>query len=104
MMSWAPRTTHAGRTGAVLNGRGIAYVHYEQAENYVAMGIEVAVERATGIGRVLRVACTHDRGLMLNPDTMRTQVEGCILQTLSRTLFAEVTFDRSRVTSTDWAR
>lgn len=40
---------------------------------------------------------------MINPDAVRAQVEGCILQTLSRTLFEEVTFDRSRVTSTDWA-
>jgi nicotinate dehydrogenase subunit B len=40
---------------------------------------------------------------MINPDAVRAQVEGCILQTLSRTWFEEVTFDRSRVTSTDWA-
>jgi CO/xanthine dehydrogenase Mo-binding subunit len=40
---------------------------------------------------------------MINPDAVRAQVEGCILQTLSRTLFEEVTFDRARVTSTDWA-
>ena len=40
---------------------------------------------------------------MINPDAVQAQVEGCILQTLSRTLFEEVTFDRSRVTSTDWA-
>ena len=81
----------------------MAYVHYKQAENYVAMGVEVEVERATGTVRVLRVACAHDCGLMINPDAVRAQVEGCILQTLSRTLFEEVTFDRSRVTSTDWS-
>ncbi len=40
---------------------------------------------------------------MINPDAVRAQVEGCILQTLSRTLFEEVTFDRSKVTSTDWS-
>jgi nicotinate dehydrogenase subunit B len=34
---------------------------------------------------------------------VHAQVEGCILQTLSRTLFEEVTFDRARVTSTDWS-
>ena len=86
-----------------LNGRGIAYVRYKQAENYVAMGMNVAVEPSTGAVRVLRVACAHDCGLIINPDAVRAQVEGCILQTLSRTLFEEVIFDRSRVTSTDWA-
>ena len=103
MMAWAPRARSVGGGDAVLHGRGIAYVHYKQSENYVAMGIEVTVERATGTVRVLRVACAHDCGLMINPDAVRAQVEGCILQTLSRTLFEEVTFDRARVTSTDWA-
>ena len=35
-------------TAAVLTGRGIAYVHYKHEETIVAMGMEVAVERATG--------------------------------------------------------
>jgi nicotinate dehydrogenase subunit B len=103
MMAWTPRTASAPGDGAVLNGRGMAYVHYKQRENYIAMGMEVAVERATGAVRVLRVACAHDCGLMINPDAVRAQVEGCILQTISRTIFEEVTFNRERVTSTDWA-
>ncbi len=106
MMQWSPRCRSAAltaRNGSTLSGRGIAYVHYKQAENYVAMAMDVTVEPASGAIRVLRVACAHDCGLMINPDAVHAQVEGCILQTLSRTLFEEVTFDRSRVTSTDWA-
>jgi nicotinate dehydrogenase subunit B len=103
MMSWTPRVSPRERDNDRLEGRGIAYVHYKQAENYVAMGVEASVERSTGAVRVLRVACAHDCGLMINPDAVHAQVEGCILQTLSRTLFEEVTFDRARVTSTDWA-
>ena len=67
------------------------------------MGMEVEVERASGIVRVTRVVCAHDCGMMVNPDAVRAQVEGSILQTLSRTLFEQVTFDRAAVTSTDWA-
>src|SRR6266567_5196465 len=37
------------------------------------------------------------------PRWVRAQTEGCILQTLSRVLKEEVKFDRSRVTSVDWA-
>ncbi len=103
MMQWAPRGASPSRSGKTLSGRGIAYLRYKQAENYVAMGMSVEVEPSTGAVRVLRVACAHDCGLMINPDAVRAQVEGCILQTLSRTLFEEVTFDRSRVTSADWA-
>ena len=85
------------------DGRGIAYVHYKQNENYVAIGMEVAVERATGVIRVSRVVCAHDCGLVVNPDALKNQIEGCIVQTISRTLHEEVTFDRARVTSVDWA-
>ena len=66
------------------------------------MGMEVAVERASGRIKVERVACAHDCGQMINPDGVRAQVEGSILQTLSRALMEEVRFDRSRVTSVDW--
>lgn len=88
---------------AVLRGRGISYVHYKQTENYVAMAMEVEVERATGAIRVISVVCAHDCGLMINPDGTRAQIEGSILQTLSRALHEQVTFDTRAVTSTNWA-
>ena len=103
MMGWTSRRERAVGGGAILRGRGIAYVHYKQTENYVGMGMEVEVGRTSGIVRVTRVVCAHDCGMMVNPDAVRAQVEGSILQTLSRTLFEQVTFDRSAVTSTDWA-
>jgi CO/xanthine dehydrogenase Mo-binding subunit len=104
-MAWAPRPAprRADATARVPTGRGVAYVHYKHSENHVAIGMEVAVERATGRVRVTRVVCAHDCGLMINPDCVKSQIEGNILQTLSRTLFEEVTFDRFRVTSVDWA-
>jgi CO/xanthine dehydrogenase Mo-binding subunit len=98
MTGWKPRT-FPGRSGT---GRGIAYMRYKQAENYVAMAMEVTVDRSSGKIAVRRVACAHDCGLVVNPDSLRNQIEGCILQTLSRSLHEEVKFDRSRVTSVDW--
>ena len=83
-------------------GRGIAYCHYKHSETYVGMAMEVEVERASGKIHVRRVACAHDCGLVINPDALRAQIEGNILQALSRTLFEEVEFDSSRVTSTTW--
>jgi nicotinate dehydrogenase subunit B len=44
----------------------------------------------------------HDCGLIINPDGLRNQIEGNVIQAISRTLKEEVTFDRSRVTSLDW--
>jgi nicotinate dehydrogenase subunit B len=103
-MKWQPHPSpQAEGKAAFARGRGIAYVHYKQQETYVAMGMEVAVDRESGTIRVERVVCAHDCGQMINPDGVRAQVEGSILQTLSRTLKEEVTFDRSRVTSVDWS-
>jgi CO/xanthine dehydrogenase Mo-binding subunit len=64
------------------------------------MGMEAAVDRASGDIRVERVVCAHDCGQIINPDGVRAQVEGSILQTLSRAL---VKLDRSRVMSVDWS-
>jgi nicotinate dehydrogenase subunit B len=104
LMNWQSRPSSGrDRDSAVVRGRGIAYIHYKHNETYVAMGMEVAVERASGRIRVERVACAHDCGQIINPDGVRAQVEGSILQTLSRVLMEEVQFDRSRVTSVDWS-
>jgi nicotinate dehydrogenase subunit B len=105
MIEWQARPSPNPKAaqGGVLVGRGFAYMRYKQTENYVAMAMEVAVERSSGKIAVRRVVCAHDCGLVVNPDALRNQIEGSIVQTLSRTLHEEVKFDRSRVTSLDWA-
>ena len=93
-----PSPNPQARQGDLLVGRGIAYMRYKQAENCVAMAMamDVAVEPATGRITVTRVTGAHDCGLVVNPDALKNQIEGCIVQTLSRALHEEVTFDRSR--------
>jgi CO/xanthine dehydrogenase Mo-binding subunit len=104
MMKWQPQAYQlASTSNAIARGRGFAYIHYKHSESYVGMGMEVAVERATGRIAVERVACAHDCGQIINPDGVRAQIEGSILQTISRVLMEEVMFDRSRVLSVDWA-
>jgi CO/xanthine dehydrogenase Mo-binding subunit len=104
MMKWQPRPSPgATKNAEVARGRGMSYVHYKHNETLVAMGMEVEVERASGKIKVARVACAHDCGQIINPDGVRAQVEGGILQTLSRVLMEEVKFDRSNVLSVDWS-
>ena len=104
MFGWDTRPSPNPRAdaGPVKLGRGFAYMRYKQAENYVAIAMSVAVNPTTGKIQVRRVVCAHDCGLVVNPNALRNQIEGCIVQTLSRALFEEVKFDASRVTSTDW--
>ena len=105
LMGWQPRPSPRPRNdGGDRRGRGISYVHYKHNETYVAIGMEVAVERATGAIRVERVVCAHDCGLIINPDGVRAQVEGNILQTLSRALHRGGRSSTARAsTSVDWA-
>jgi CO/xanthine dehydrogenase Mo-binding subunit len=103
-MGWQARPSpRRDQAGAVRQGRGLAFVHYKHEETIVAMGMEIEVDVVSGRIRVTRVVCAQDCGLMINPDAVKAQVEGNILQTLSRTLHEDVTFDRQRVTSVDWA-
>jgi hypothetical protein len=44
----------------------------------------------------------YDCGLIINPKGLRHCIEGNVVQGTSRALAEEVTFDRGRVTSTDW--
>ncbi|MGD1097607.1 MAG: molybdopterin cofactor-binding domain-containing protein [Bryobacteraceae bacterium] len=105
MIGWQtrPSPNAVASQGSLLVGRGVAYMRYKQAENYVAIAMEVAVDRSSGKISVRRVTCAHDCGLVVNPDSLRNQIEGSIVQTLSRAMHEEVKFDRSRVTSVDWA-
>ena len=103
MLDWQPKP--APRKVAMngkLRGRGISYVRYRSNENYVATAMEVAVDPATGKVTVERVVCAHDCGLVVNPDALKNQMEGSIVQALSKMLMEEVKFDRSRVTAVDW--
>jgi CO/xanthine dehydrogenase Mo-binding subunit len=99
---WDPRPSpRADR--AAGTGRGAAYVRYDDSGAYVAAAVEAHVDRASGKVRVERVYVAHDCGLVVNPDGVRNQIEGNVIQALSRALLEEVRFDRHAVTSLDWA-
>ena len=105
LAGWQPRpgpNPNAG-SGAVAKGRGISYLRYNNAITYVAAVAEVEVDKSSGEIRVSRVCLSHDCGEMVNPDGVANQVEGGVLQTVSRTLMETVTWDRNKVTSVDWA-
>ena len=91
------------RNADIVTGRGLAYVKYELVRTYVGAVAEVAVNRKTGELAVKRFHVAHDCGQIINPDGLRNQIEGCIVQTVSRALKEQVNFDRAMVTSLDWA-
>jgi CO/xanthine dehydrogenase Mo-binding subunit len=102
--SWQARSspkTGISRTGTV-SGRGIACVAYEGNNGYAALVAEVDVDLETGTVRPRRFVVALDCGPISNPDGLQNQIEGGILQGMSRALVEEVTWDNRRVTSVDW--
>jgi CO/xanthine dehydrogenase Mo-binding subunit len=89
-------------TGNVLKGRGVTYVKYELVRTYVGAVAEVEINRSSGEIKVTRFYVVHDCGQIINPDGLKNQIEGNVIQTVSRTLVEELKFNRSMVTSLDW--
>ena len=75
---------------------------YEGKNGYAALVAEVEVNRKSGVVHPRRFVIAIDCGPISNPDGLRNQIEGGLLQGMSRTLVEEVRWDERRVTSTDW--
>lgn len=102
LSNWRLRSK-SDRQGEVVTGRGLAYVKYELVRTYVGVVAEVQVNTQSGEIAAQRFHIAHDCGQIINPDGLRNQIEGNVIQTVSRVLKEEVKFDRSMVTSLDWA-
>ena len=85
--------------GDILTGRGFA--HAVRSQTVVAQIVDVEVNRRTGKVWVKRIVCSHDCGLVVNPEGLRRTVEGGMLHSLSRALYEETRFDTEKVTSVD---
>jgi CO/xanthine dehydrogenase Mo-binding subunit len=85
-----------------MMGRGMSYVKYELARTYVGAVADVEVNRVTGKVRVPRFYLVQDCGQIINPDGVKAQLDGNVIQTVSRTLMEEVKWNRSMVTTLDW--
>ncbi|MGB7129867.1 MAG: molybdopterin cofactor-binding domain-containing protein, partial [Candidatus Sulfotelmatobacter sp.] len=87
----------------VVSGRGVACVAYEGDNGYAALVAEIEVDQTSGTVRPRRFVVANDCGPVSNPDGLRNQMEGGVLQGTSRALVEEITWDERHVTSVDWA-
>ena len=102
LAKWEKSPPTRDNAADIATGRGLSYVKYELVRTYVGAVADVEVNRKTGHIRVKRFFVVQDCGQIINPDGVKNQLEGNMVQTLSRTLKEQVTFDRSQVTSLDW--
>jgi isoquinoline 1-oxidoreductase beta subunit len=84
-----------GRPLPLGSGRGISLLH-AFGETYIAAVAEVSVSKEGDV-RVQRVVCAVDCGIMVNPDTVKAQMESGIIFGITAALFGEITIKDGRV-------
>lgn len=90
---------HVGPSG---RGLGIAFARYKDTKGYTAVVAEVEVDQEAATFHVHRFVVAADVGTVINPDGLRNQLEGGVLQGLSRTLYEELHLARDGVQERDW--
>jgi len=83
-----------GRALAPGSGRGISLLH--AFGSYIAQVAEVSVSKQGDV-RVGRVVCAVDCGTIVNPDTVKAQMESGIIFGISAALWGEITLKNGRV-------
>ena len=94
---WKP-----GQKGTGTSGPGIAFAKYKTLATYVAVIVELELDRASGRIKVPRAYAAADAGLIVNPDGLTNQIEGGIVQSTSWTLHEEVRYDKNGIVSQSW--
>jgi CO/xanthine dehydrogenase Mo-binding subunit len=98
---WQPRASRgSGGNGNIATGRGVAISGL--AGTVVAQVADVEVDKSTGKVTVKKVTVAHDCGIIVNPDGLSNQIEGNVIQSVSRALMEEVDFDSAGVRNLNW--
>jgi isoquinoline 1-oxidoreductase beta subunit len=86
----------AGWNKPVTPGRGRGIAIHESFGSVVAHVAEVSITKNNTL-KVHKVVCAIDCGQIVNPDTIKAQMEGCIAFGLTAALYGEITFEKGRV-------
>ena len=100
---WKPSVKNTAGNAGGLQGRGFAFAKYKNLACYCAVVADVQIDRKTGAVSVQRVVSAVDAGQIINPDGVRNQIEGGIIQSISWTLMEALRHDSTRVQTRSWA-
>lgn len=83
-------------------GIGYAFSRYKNVASYFACAVKVYYEENSGRILLKKMWGAIDSGEVINPDGLRNQTEGGMIQAASWTTMEQVTFDKDHITSVDW--
>jgi len=84
-------------------GRGMAFAQYKNRQAYVAVVVDLSVDRVSGQIDLERAVVAADVGQIVHPDGLSNQMAGAFIQSASWTLREQVTYDAHGITSVDWS-
>jgi isoquinoline 1-oxidoreductase len=84
--------------------RGFGIAGGFEKGGYVANCLEVAVDHASGKVRIARIVTAFECGPIVNPDGLKNQVEGSIIQGLGGALFEAIEFENGKILNPRFSR
>ncbi|HLH94627.1 MAG TPA: molybdopterin cofactor-binding domain-containing protein [Xanthobacteraceae bacterium] len=91
-----------GPKNSATFGRGVGFAKYKTLATYVAVIVDLELDRASGQIKVPRAFAAVDSGQIINPDGLTNQIEGGIVQSTSWTLHEQVQFDKNGIRTQSW--
>jgi CO/xanthine dehydrogenase Mo-binding subunit len=85
-------------------GHGFGIAGGIEKGGYIATCAEVAIDRATGAVRVVRVISAFDCGAVVNPDGLRNQLIGANIMGLGGALFEAIEFENGKILNPHFAQ
>lgn len=86
-----------------LTGTGVAFSRYKNSGAYCAVAAQVSIDKNTGIPTVKKMHAVIDAGEVINLDGLKNQIEGGMIQSASWTLYEQVLFNPTQITSRAWS-
>ena len=85
-------------------GQGYGIAGGTEKGGYVATCAEVAVDRARGSVQLVRLVTAFECGAIVNPEGLKNQVEGAVIQAIGGALFEAVEFANGQILNPDFTR
>jgi nicotinate dehydrogenase subunit B len=102
LLSVAEKTNWKSIQQTANKGFGVAFSKYKNSASYFAVVAEVTLDRDSKTFRLDKLTGVIDSGQCINPDGLKNQTEGGMIQSASWTLLEKVNFDQDGVQSIDW--
>jgi isoquinoline 1-oxidoreductase len=91
-------------TAAQAKDRGFGIAGGFEKGGYVATCAEVLIDRTSGRVKLTRVVTAFECGAIINPDGLKNQVEGAVIQGIGGAMFEAVEFENGKILNSRFSR